>query len=60
MFKRLEESWNDRTPVYLHPRTKENIIFQLILTVVFVGGWMTIQEWRDRREFKRLHSDTID
>lgn len=60
MFKRLEESWNDRTPVYLHPRTKENIIFQLILTVVFVGGWMTIQEWRDRREFKRLRSDTID
>jgi hypothetical protein len=51
MFKRLEESWNARTPKILHNRTKENILFQLVLTVLFIGG-MSVKDWWYWRKVK--------
>ena len=48
-FKSLETAWNARTPVYLHNRTKENFIFQLLLAAVIILGFMAhdeIQEYR--------------
>lgn len=38
MFPKLEAKWNSHTPKILHPRTKENFIFQLIMLVVTLGG----------------------
>lgn len=55
MFKHFETVWNARTPVYLHNRTKENFIFQLALTAVLVGGMIAYDQWKDRREEKKLN-----
>jgi len=58
MFKRLETSWNTRTPVWLHNRTKENIIFQLSICVLLIFGMYT-KDWNDRRlEKKRRNTIT--
>lgn len=54
MFKGLERRWNAHTPVYLHNRTKENLIFQLALTVVLVGGMIAYGEWKDRKALRNL------
>lgn len=59
MFKHLEAAWNARTPVYLHNRTKENIIFQLALTVVVVGGLIAYDEWKDRQEQKKREQNRL-
>jgi hypothetical protein len=51
MFKTLEAKWNSHTPVYLHNGTKENLIFQLALTVVFLGAMAAYDEYENRRYF---------
>ena len=53
-FKRLETSWNARTPKFLHNRTKENLIFQLTLTALLLIGINLKGWWDDRQEKKRL------
>lgn len=58
MFKRLETAWNARTPVYLHNGTKENVIFQLALTVVLVGGMIAYDEYKERRDHPTLYNKT--
>jgi hypothetical protein len=50
MFKRLEESWNARTPKILHNRSKENILFQLALTVLFLIGMI----FKDRQYERKM------
>lgn len=59
MFKKLEASWNSRTPVYLHNGTKENLIFQLALAVVLCGGMIAYDEWKDRKQLRYLKDDSI-
>lgn len=49
-FKKLETAWNARTPEYLHPHTKANLIWQLKMTVLVIGGMMLYDEIKDRRE----------
>jgi hypothetical protein len=55
--KRLESSWNAHTPVYLHNGTKENFVFQLMLTVLLLFGihW---KENREMRAFKARYANT--
>lgn len=60
MFKRLEESWNARTPVYLHNGTKENIIFQLALAVLLIFGIVTKDKLDERRDRRRYMQNYID
>ncbi len=61
MFKKAEAAWNARTPVYLHNGTKENVVFQLALTVILVGGMIAVTEIKERkahREFlKQIESE---
>ena len=54
MYKRMEATWNAHTPAILHPRTKENIIFQLTLTAALIVGLGTYDWWKDRQERKRF------
>lgn len=44
---------NSRIPAVLQAHTKENIIFQLALTVVFIGGMTLIDVVQERRETKK-------
>lgn len=61
--KTLETAWNAHTPTYLHPYTKENLVWQLKLTaVVLVGiaayeGWETYQESKRLKRFKSTNND---
>jgi len=57
MFKKLELAWNARTPVYLHNGTKENIIFQLSLAAVLVGGMIAWDAYKDFRYNKQFLND---
>ncbi len=53
MFKTLEAKWNSHTPAYLHPYTKENLIWQLKLSaVLFVGmvAWDAYETHRLKKE----------
>ena len=54
-FKKLEAAWNARTPVYLHNGTKENFIFQLVLTVLLVGGMIAKDSYDQRKARRRLY-----
>lgn len=57
MFKRIETAWNSRTPSYLHPHTKDNLVWQLKLTGVLLAG-MVAKDYYDERQFqKRLRTD---
>ena len=58
MFKKLENAWNSRTPVWLHNGTKENIAFQLGLTVLYLGVMIAYDRWQDRKFRKELESYT--
>lgn len=49
-FKRLERSWNAHTPKFLHNGTKENIIFQLTLTVLMLLGFYAKDKVEERRQ----------
>lgn len=60
MFKKLESKWNAHTPVYLHNGTKENIIFQLALTVVVVGAMVAYDAYRDRKDFPSYYEAMKD
>ena len=55
MFKKLETAWNAQTPDYLHPRTKENVIWQLKLAVILVGGMIVYEEVKDRLERRKFN-----
>lgn len=50
--KRLEAAWNARTPTYLHNGTKENLIWQLKLLVLFLG-FMFTKDWVEFQLAKR-------
>jgi hypothetical protein len=52
MFKTLEAKWNARTPVYLHNGTKENLIFQLALTILIILGFTVKDKIEERRMTK--------
>lgn len=52
MFKALELWWNARTPRYLQSRTKENLIFQIILAVLVMLGLIAKDIVQDYREAK--------
>lgn len=52
-FKRLETAWNARTPVFLHNRTKENLIFQLIMAMMLILGMYAKDKYDERQETKR-------
>jgi hypothetical protein len=52
MFKSADPS--SRIPAVLQANTKENIIFQITLAAVFVGGMMAKDALEYRREMKRL------
>jgi hypothetical protein len=56
MFKRIETAWNARTPVYLHNRTKENFIFQMILLGLLFGGLMGWDKYQERREARKKNT----
>lgn len=47
--KKLEAAWNARTPIWLHNGTKENLLFQLGLGLVLIGGMMARDAYQDRR-----------
>jgi hypothetical protein len=54
MFKRLENWWNARTPVWLHNGTKENFAFQIGMTLLIVLGFYAkdkLEERRTRRKY---------
>lgn len=57
MFKTLESKWNAHTPVYLHNGTKENIMFQLALTVILLGGMAAYDAYRDRKDFPSYYEN---
>lgn len=59
-FKTLESKWNAHTPVFLHNRTKENIIFQLTLAVLICLGLAAKDEWELRKLKKSTKSNTED
>jgi len=48
-FKKLEAKWNAHTPRFLHNRTKENFIFQLLLTVLFILGMLAYDKYEERK-----------
>lgn len=52
MFKSADPS--SRIPAVLQANTKENLVFQLALAAVFVGGMMVKDVLEERREIKRL------
>ena len=52
MFPKLEAKWNSHTPKILHPRTKENFLFQLAMLVVTLGGMEVWTRWREYRQAK--------
>lgn len=52
MFKSADPS--SRIPAVLQANTKENLVFQLALASVFVGGMMVKDVLEERREIKRL------
>lgn len=56
MFKTLEAKWNSHTPVWLHARTKENLIFQIGASFVVCGVMYAYGEWKDRRDFPSMHT----
>lgn len=56
MFKPANHS--SRIPAVLQANTKENVIFQITLAAVFVGGMMVKDELARRREMKRLEQNT--
>lgn len=51
--KRFESAWNASTPEYLHPRTKENMIWQLKLTALLLAGMWAKDWWDMRQEAKK-------
>lgn len=56
MFKRLEEKWNSKTPVYLHNHTWQNLVFQIGLLGLLLGGMAGYSRIQERRlTKKRLH-----
>jgi hypothetical protein len=50
--KALERKWNAHTPKFLHNGSKENIIFQLALTALFLLGFYG-KDWLQERSRKR-------
>lgn len=54
MFKSADPT--RRVPVYLQAYTKENVVWQLKLTAVFLAGMYALEYVRERREAKRLHT----
>ena len=60
MFKHADPT--RRTPVYLQAYTKENIVWQLKLTAVFILGtyvWGRIQEYREINRFPAPKTDNV-
>ena len=55
-FKQLETAWNARTPEYLHPRTKANVIWQLKITAVMLVGFVVYDEVQYRLEKRRRNA----
>lgn len=54
MFKNIARAWNARTPDYLHPNTKENLIWQLKLTgvlLVFIVGKGLYEDHQMRKKY---------
>lgn len=56
MFKTIESSWNSRTPSYLHPHTKENILWQLKLLGVFLVA-MAAKDAYNERQLRKKYPD---
>jgi hypothetical protein len=50
MFKPVNP--DSRFPAFLQNGTKNNIIFQLTLTVVLIGG-MTLKDWYEQRQWDK-------
>lgn len=48
-FKKAEAAWNARTPVWMHNKTKENIIAQLIAAVVLLVSYCIYDEYKERK-----------
>ncbi len=55
MFKTFATAWNAHTPDYLHPYTKENLIWQLKLAAVLMVGIIVYEEVQHRMEQRRLN-----
>lgn len=56
--KKIEAIWNAHTPTYLHPYTKENLVWQLKLTGVVIIGVVAYEAWTEhqmRKNDKTLH-----
>lgn len=59
MFKRIETAWNSRTPEYLHPRTKANLIWQLKMMVVVIAGMTAWDKYQERQLHKKYRNTEI-
>lgn len=55
MFNPIESWWNARTPKFLHNGTKENIIFQVIATVMLLVGMHARHRILERRWNKKYN-----
>ena len=55
--KKLETAWNARTPVWMHNRTKENIIAQIIVSVTLFVGWSICDEYQERKAARARKSN---
>lgn len=55
MFKFIENWWNARTPKFMHNGTKENIIFQVIATVMVLLGMHARHKAQERRWRKKFN-----
>ena len=56
MPKKLTAAWNARTPDYLHPYTRENLVWQLKLTAVLIvvlSGKSAYEEYQERKKRAR-------
>ena len=58
MFNKLNAVWTASTPKFLHPYTKQNIIFQITLASVFVGG-MWLSDYRQERQIRRERMNNV-
>jgi flagellar biogenesis protein FliO len=56
MFNRIGNTWKAHTPKVLHPYSKENIITQIVLGLLFVLGLIVKTEWEDRK-FRKFHEN---
>lgn len=57
--KALETKWNAHTPKFLHNGTKENVIFQLLLTLMIILGYTT-KSWVEERSLRRERASWSD